>query len=410
MASFLYKALAANGSMTEGQLDAGGRQEALRQLEERGLRPVRVREQAGPAKPERAASNPGEGVERKRIPARELENFMRQLSSLLAAGVPLSRALQLLSRESSSRAGSAQWKMIHDMVIDGTPLADAMTRLPGTFPRVYVAMVRAGETGGFLDVVLSQIADFQAREKELRGKVTSALIYPAVLMLMAIGVLIFLLTFFIPKFQGIFSGFGAALPLLTRAIIAASNIATHYGFFVALIVGLIVYAVRQWLRSDEGRRAWDDLLLRLPVVGPLASRFAMTRFCRMLGTLVRSGVALITALRVARESLGNQTLVDAVSTSIERVQKGDALAKSLADCPQLFPGSVIEMIAVAEESGRLDQELVRLANVTEQDLDGQLRMAVSLAEPLLLFLMAAFIGTIFVGMVIPIFTIQDYIK
>ena len=162
--------------------------------------------------------------------------------------------------------------------------------------------------------------------------------------------------------------------------------------------------------SEQGRRVWEGAILRAPVVGPLMAQFAMARFCRMLGTLLGAGVPLINGLNVARRSIGNQILVDAVSTSIDRVKEGKALGPSLGECRTLFSGSTLEMISVAEESGRLDQELVRLANVTEGDLDRQLKTAVAMAEPLMLFLIAGFIGTIFIGMVIPIFSLQDHIK
>jgi len=271
-------------------------------------------------------------------------------------------------------------------------------------------MVQAGETGGFLDLVLSQIADFQSREKELRAKVLSALIYPAVLAALSLSVLVFLLVFFIPKFQGIFSDFGAALPGLTRFIVASSEVVGKYGVLLLLGLATVMVGGRQWLRTDNGRRESARMLLRVPLIGPLTARFAMTRFCRMLGTLTGAGVPLINALRVARESIGVQTLVDAVSASIERVQQGEKLGTSLADCPALFPASVVEMISVAEQTGRLGQELVRLATVTEADLDRQLRAAVALAEPAMLFVMAAVIGAIVVGMMLPIFTIQEYIK
>jgi type IV pilus assembly protein PilC len=275
---------------------------------------------------------------------------------------------------------------------------------------VYVAMVQAGETGGFLDLVLAQIADFQAREKELRSKVMTAMLYPAILLVLALGVVVFLLTFFIPRFQTVFEGFGATLPLLTQMIIGVSHWVRSYGLILvgALIAG--VFALRNWFASEQGRRTWEGLILQAPVVGPLVAQFAMARFARMLGTLLGAGVPLVQALNVGRKSIGNQVLVDAVSRSIERVQEGTQLGQSLADCRGLFPGSVLEMISVAEESGRLDQELIRIANVTEGDLDRQLKTAVAFAEPLLLFLIAGFIGTIFIGMVIPIFSLQQHIK
>jgi type II secretory pathway component PulF len=415
MPVFQYKALQANGAIAEGQLEAAGRQEAFTQMAGLGLRPVSLAEKAGAgagagfAMPAALASLSFRKRSRK-VSGRELENFTRLLSSLLAAGVPLSRALVILHKESSSPAASAEWKGIHDLVVDGMSLADAMGKSPETFPRVYTAMVQAGETGGFLDLVLAQIADFQAREKELRSKVMSAMLYPSILFFLAIGVLIFLLTFFIPRFQGIFKGFGATLPLATQIVIGVSNVVRGYGAFVAVGFLVVGFLLRTWFTSEKGRRTWEGLILRAPILGPLVAEFAMARFCRMLGTLLGAGVPLVQGLSVARKSIGNQILVDAVSQSIERVQQGGQLGASLAESRGLFPGSVVEMISVAEESGKLDQELVRIANVTEGDLDRELKTAVALMEPMMLFFIAAFIGTIFISMVLPIFTLQDYIK
>jgi type II secretory pathway component PulF len=234
--------------------------------------------------------------------------------------------------------------------------------------------------------------------------------YPAVLLCLAIGVLIFLLVFFIPRFQTLFEGFDAALPALTQVIVGVSNIVRNYGLYLAAGIGAAIFFGRQWFAKESSRRLWESWLLKAPVVGPLAAQIAMARFCRMLGTLLGAGVSLISALSVSRRSLGYQTLIDLVTDSTERVKKGEPLGASLAECRALFGGSTLEMIAVAEESGRLDGELVRLAGVTEITLDRQLKTAVALAEPLMLFAIAGFIGTIFVGMVIPIFTIQDYIK
>jgi type II secretory pathway component PulF len=289
--------------------------------------------------------------------------------------------------------------------VDGLSLTESMGRAPETFPRVYVAMVEAGEMGGFLDVVLAQIADFQSREKEMKSKVVSALTYPIIILFLAISVLIFLLVFFIPRFQLIFAGFGGELPLLTRFIVGVSDFLRSYGLLLGLGLAIGGFMLRTWFVSEQGRRYWEGLILRAPVLGPLVAQFAMSRFCRMLGTLLGAGVPLINGLNVARRSIGNQILVDAVSNSIERVKEGKPLGPSLGDCRILFSGSTLEMISVAEES-----ELVRLANVTEGDLDRQLKTAVSLAEPLMLFLVAGLVGAIVIGMVLPIFSLQDHIK
>lgn len=403
-----YRALREDGSIVEGRLEASGRQEAIRQLEQDGLRPISVTDDARPA----STSGSGwmSGGKSQRVPAHAVEEFMRQLSSLLAAGISLSRALTVLQREAAAGAAKLQWKSIHDDVIGGTPLAAAMSKFPQTFPAVHVAMVQAGETGGFLAAVLGQIADFHNRSRELRGRVTSALVYPAVLLALAILVVIFLLLFFIPRFQTVFEGFGVELPLITRIIVGCSQSLSHYGLFIGGAVVAAVYGLNHWVNTEEGRRTSQRLVLRLPIIGPLRARYAMARFCRMLGTLLEAGVPLISALHVACESLGNQTLIDALMDSIDKVKKGSGLAGGLRDCPQIFPGTVIEIIGVAEETGRLGEELLRIANTTEADLDRRLRTTVALVEPLMLFAMAAFIGTIFVGMVIPIFALQDYIK
>jgi type II secretory pathway component PulF len=339
-----------------------------------------------------------------------LENFTRLLSSLLAAGVPLSRALVILQKEAANPVAKAKWKEVHDLVVDGLSLADAMSKSPDTFPRVYVAMVEAGETGGFLDVVLAQIAEFQAREKEMKSKVMTAMLYPAILLFLALSVLTFLMVFFIPRFKLIFAGFHADLPVLTQVIVGTSDLMRAYGLVVAVALGITGFMVRNWFASTAGRRTWEGLILRMPTIGPLVAQYAMARFCRMLGTLLGAGVPLINCLNVARRSIGNQILVDAVSNSIEQVKEGKALGTSLGECRTLFSGSTLEMISVAEESGRLDQELVRIANVTEGDLDRQMKTAVAMAEPLMLFFIAGFIGTIFIGMVLPIFTLQQYVK
>ena len=406
MSVFAYTAVGRDGRQTTGTLSAENRSAAISMVVSQGLHPVKLDEQKATAAVTRAAMAAAPG----RVSQRAVEAFTRELANLLAGGVPLSRAMGLLKREASNPAARYLWGILHDDVIGGTALADAMAKHSKSFSSVYVAMVRAGEAGGFLDVVLSQIAEFRTREQDLKGKVKAALIYPAILAFMAVAVVTFLLTFFIPKFSEIFKQFGGELPALTQVIIGLSKVATHYSLivlFVLIVAGLLMH---RYMQTNDGRRRIEQVLLAIPILGTIIAQFALVRFCRMLGTLINAGVPLVASLKVAREAIGNQSLADTVSYAIDEVQRGESLSKSLGNSPVLFPASVIETIAVAEETSRLDKELVRVSASYEGDLDRQLRMLVSVAEPLLLFVMAGLIGTIVVGMLLPIFRLQDLVN
>jgi type II secretory pathway component PulF len=410
--------LSKDGRRTSGTLSADSRAAAISQMSQQGLHPVSINEAkdaAAAAKKAQAESARGGGGDGGaghvgKVSQKAVESFTRELANLLAGGVPLSRALSLLRRESSNPAAKQLWTQIHEDVVGGTSLADAMAKFPRTFSTVYVAMIRAGEAGGFLDVVLGQIADFRTREADLKGKVKGAMIYPVILGILMVGVLTFLLTFFIPRFSSIFKQFGANLPALTLFIMALSNVVKNYGLFVAGGIIALFILIKRAISTEAGKRRMERTILSIPVLGNVVAHFALVRFCRMLGTLVGAGVPLVTSLRTAREAIGNQTLADTVSHAIEEVQRGQALSKALAHSQKLFPPSVVEMVAVAEETARLDKELVRLAAAYEADLDRQLRMVVAILEPAMLFLMAGVIGTVVVGMLLPIFNLQDVVK
>ncbi len=406
MGVFAYTALDRAGKRLSGTVPADTRASAMDQVIGRGLSPVSIEEQRNGKSVDQTKEPKAPPT---RVPQHAVESFTRELANLLGSGLSLSRALHLLRREASNPAAKYVWGQVHDDVIGGKSLADSLAKWPKAFSTVYVAMVRAGEAGGFLHVVLQQIADFRTREADLRGKVKAALVYPCVLAVFAFGVLIFLLTFFIPKFSGIFAQFGSELPYLTQIVVAVSQALIHYGPFVALALVVGFFAARGALFSDAGRRMRERVMLKAPAVGKVTARFALVRFCRMLGTLVGAGVPLVSALRTARESLGNQTLADAVSHAIEEVQRGTPLSRSLAATPILFPPSVVEMVAIAEETGRLDKELLRLSLAYESELDRNLRMLVALAEPIMLFFTAVVIGLVVVSMLLPILTLSDVV-
>jgi type II secretory pathway component PulF len=408
-AIYAYTALNKDGRRTSGTLSADSRAAALAEVSRLGLHPVSIDQakDAATAKKIAAATGTGKAI---KVSQRVVENFTRELANLLAGGVSLARALALLRREAHNPAARQLWSEVHDDVVGGTSLGDALAKWPRTFSSVYVAMVRAGEAGGFLDVVLTQIADFRTRESDLMGKVKAAMIYPVVLAFLAVAVLIFLMEFFIPRFQPIFANFGASLPALTLFVIHISNIVgSKRALYVvgALVIAFI--ALKRALATDAGKRKLEVAILSVPLLGTVTASFALVRFTRMLGTLVGAGVPLVASLKVAREAIGNQTLADTVLHATEEVQRGEPLSKSLVGNSKLFPSSVIEMIAVAEETGKLDKELLRIATTYEADLDRQLRMLVAVGEPVMLFMMAGVIGTVVVSMLLPILNLQDVV-
>jgi len=403
MPVFNYQALNQEGEVISGRLLAGNQSVALEQLRQQGLRPVEIKETGT----EVDTISGGKVIPIKRV---QVEVFLRQLANLLTAGVPLSKALEIITQEISSPSLRQEWTAIRDEVVAGSSLAAAFSRWPGLFSRICVAMVHAGETGGFLNQALEQIADFQEREQDLKGRVKAALIYPCLLAFLATGVMIFLLVFFIPRFSSLFAEFGASLPVLTRMIIKLSRLVFRYGFLLIAVIALLVISLQRVLTTEKGRRIKEKILLQLPLWGTTVSQFALIRFCRVLGTLLAAGVPLIAALNVAREAVGYSLLSDSVEKTISQVKSGSSLARGLAQEEKFFPLTVLEMVAVAEESGRLDRELIRLADTYEKELDRKLRALVAIIEPLLLFLMAGIVGTIVIGMLLPVFTLQELIR
>ncbi len=398
MPSFAYQALTADGRPENGVIEADDRLGALRAVEARGLVPTGMKE-AGP-----------QGVIGSRVPAAQVLAFARSLGGLLAAGVPLSRALTVIERESTHPAARAAWGRIHTRVKDGGSLADAMAGEAGLFQPVFIAMVRAGESGGFLSVVLEQISEYMERSRELSSRVVSALIYPILLAVIASAVVCFLLVWFIPKFADLFASFNRDLPLITQIIQGASGLLLHYGWIVVMAAVAAALCARAALARPAGQLVWERLQLRLPGIGAAKSTLARVRFCRMLGTLLTSGVPLLSAMKVAGGAVGSQVLSQALRESAEKVRQGAPLTASLASVGSMLPASALESLSVAESSGRLPQELLRLADTSEKELDRSLRTLVSLAEPLLLLVMAAIVGSIVIGMLMPVFDLWSAIE
>lgn len=405
MPNYRYNAIDQSGKEISSSINMATRESVIDRLIADGLTPYLVE-----VEKDKSGEHRIHLAGRGRVKKADVEAFTLELANLLSAGVPLSRSLGILSREASTPAARAQWSAIKASVADGMSLADAFSQWPQSFPPVYVAMVRAGETGGFLDLVLTHIANFQSREKKLINKVKSATVYPIFLAVLGVLIMIFLMTFFIPRFSSIFKEFGGNLPWLTLLIVGISNFISKYWIIFLAFIAIIVVGYRRVMAKEEGRRVMEGIFLKIPMVGTILARFALVRFGRMLGTLVGASVPLVASLKVANEAIGNQTLSDAVEETVKKVQNGSSLAAGMAGCPQLFPSSVVEMVSVAEATGKLDSELVRLSTVYEEDLDHRLSMLVAQAELALLFVMAILVGTVILGMLLPIFSLQELIR
>jgi general secretion pathway protein F len=388
MASFQYIAVTGAGERVAGILAGGNEQAILAELETRRLTPVSVVEVA-----ERQA-----GVVRRRVSTRALAMNYVQMADLLRAGVPLMRSLRLLGSRKSNPTLAKVFGELADAVADGTELAEAMAARPDIFTRVHVAMVRAGEKGGFLEQVLGRLGAFQVAQADLRAKVVGSLIYPTVLVVAGTGILGLIFAVFIPKFEPIFEKI--ELGMLTKTVLGISHIVSGYWMFV--VGGLVAVGVVAWrgMHNARVRREVDRRKFRIPVVGPILRAFAVARFCRILGTMLSNSIPMISAMAISKEAAGSVVMEEAIQAAAESVKQGQALAPPLASSG-LFSDDVIEMISVGESANNLDNVLISVADTLEQRLERQLSGAVKLIEPLLLMLMATVVGLVAMALVLP---------
>ena len=384
--TFEYQALDASGSRRAGTLAGASEQAVLHELESRRLIPVTVVERA-------------ERARRGRIPTRWLATSYAQLADLLGAGVPLLRALKLLGGKSSKPRLAAAFAEIADRVAEGDELAAAMGDRPDAFPRVHVAMVRAGEKGGFLEDVLARLAAFVSGQNELRAKVVGSLIYPAVLVVFGVVILGIVFGIFVPMFKPLFERL-ERLPLPTTVLFTISDAIGAYAPVTLVVLALTGVAFWRAAKRDDVRRALTVARTRAPVLGPLTRALAAARFCRMLGTLLTNGVPVLASMEIARESAGNVLMEEAVEAAAEAVRAGDPLAGPLAESG-LFAEDVVEMIAVAESANSLDQTLVTIADTIERRVDRLLGASVKLIEPLLLLAIASVVAFVAIGLILP---------
>jgi type IV pilus assembly protein PilC len=408
MPRFHYNALNLRGDEQAGELDAPDREQAVAALKAQELFPLRLVPAVKPAAAVGSLRASAAGW-RWAVPlfapvkARELAVFTRQLAALLHAGMPLLRGLETLARQERNRALQMIVTTLADDIRSGSALSEALARHPRLFGRLYLNMVRAGEAGGALDAVLDRLARYQEKMLRLRGRVKAAMVYPLIVMTLAGAILAGLLVFVVPRFKQIFADLlkGAPLPPLTQAVLTVSE--TVKGHYPAVLAAGVAAGLgfRFFRRTPLGGRLVDGLLVRLPLFGELLLKSLVAQFSRTLGTLLASGVPILQALAIARDTCGNQRVAAAIERVHTRVKEGDPVAAPLAQTG-VFPGMVTIMIEVGEHTGQLPEMLGRVADIFEEEVDNAVAGLSSLIEPLLIVALAGVVGTIVIALFLPI--------
>jgi len=398
MPTYQYVAKNAAGEEVGGLIQADSEGAVIRALDEKRLYPIRVAEKVDAAK----ASFGG------RIRPRDVGVLYGQLSDLLRADVPAMRSLDILARSTVNKRLAGLMARVRDDVAGGKTLADAFALYPAVFPPLHVAMVRAGERAGFLEEVLANMAEFIERQDELQAKVIGALVYPSVVVSVALFVILGVLLFMVPQFKSMFESL-KNVPWPTAMLFAASDLVRAIWPLVVMVLVVTVIGCWGFLTSEQGRRVWDRWRLQLPLVGRAARLIAITRFCRILGTLLKNGVPMLQSLAISKDATGSMILADSIEKAAENVRAGETLADPLKACG-LFPPEILEMIAVAEESNQLEKTLLGIADTVERRTNRQVDLAVRLVEPLVLILIAGGIGFFGVALVYPIFSMAGAMK
>jgi type IV pilus assembly protein PilC len=424
MPKFTYTALDARGQQVSDIIDAGNEQEAIQVLRQQGYFPTSVVEGSkapkskGKAKAGKApAAAKGGGLnkeinlnipflERKTIKPKTLMIFTRQLATLIDSGLPLLRGLTVLGKQEPDQVLRKTISKLADTVQGGSTFSDALSQHPKIFNKLYVNMVKAGELGGVMELVLVRLADFQEKAQKLKNKVVSAMFYPVIVLVIAIAIMAFLLVYIVPKFEQIFADMlgGKPLPALTEFVIGTSNFVKDNVFLI--VGGVVVFAIVYNVLSKvpKGRAFIDTATLRIPLFGDLIKKSAISRFSRTLGTLVTSGVPILQALNITRDTAGNVVLSDSIQNIHDSVKEGESIVAPL-EKSGIFPPMVVSMIDVGEETGQLPEMLLKIADVYDDEVDNTVAGLTSLLEPIMIVFLAVVVGTIVIALFLPLISI-----
>jgi type IV pilus assembly protein PilC len=397
MATFTYTARAFNGDLRTATIDASSRDDVIAQLRKQRLSVVKIDQDA--------AKKVGRGA----IKTRDVVIFTRQFSTMINSGLPLVQALTILAEQTDNKALAEVTKKVVFDVESGNTVADALSKHPRAFTNLYVNMVAAGEAGGILDTILLRLATFLEKNDALVRKVKGAMIYPAVIMSVAAIAVVVLLIFVIPVFAGMFASAGQALPLPTRIVIGASGFLRSYWWVIGAIVITGGYMGKKYYATPSGKLVIDRLMLRMPVLGDVLRKSAVSRFTRTLGTLISSGVSILEGLEITAKTAGNRVIQDAIMQSRSSIAGGDTIAQPLQKS-KVFPPMVISMIAVGEQTGGLDEMLSKIADFYDEEVDAAVSNLLSLLEPIMIVFLGVVVGGMVVAMYLPIFDMVNAVQ
>jgi len=422
MPHYAYTALDARGQEVSDSLEAGSEQEAIAALRQAGYYPTSVMEAGKAAKAARgkAAKAPkakGTGLkkeinisipflERKTIKPKALMIFTRQLATLIDSGLPLLRGLNVLGKQEPDPVLRKTIGKLADSVQGGSTFSDGLAQHPKIFNKLYINMVKAGELGGVMELVLVRLADFQEKAQKLKNKVVSAMFYPIIVLVIAIAIMAFLLVYIVPKFEQIFADMlgGKPLPALTQFVIGTSQFFQNQWYLIVGAVVVFIFAYNLAGRTEKGRTVIDAIKLRIPLFGDLIKKGAISRFSRTLGTLVTSGVPILQALNITRDTAGNVVLSDAIQKVHDSVKEGESIVTPL-EKSGIFPPMVVSMIDVGEETGQLPEMLLKVADVYDDEVDNTVAGLTSLLEPIMIVFLAVVVGTIVIALFLPLISI-----
>ena len=403
--TFTYKVRDKTGKLVEGQLEAENAQLVVSKLRSMGYVPIEI-EQQGKQSLSRELKIPFLSG---RIKLKDVAVFSRQFATMINSGLSMLRSLYILADQTESKPLAEIVGQVRVDVERGASLSAALAKHPKAFNRLFVAMVRAGEAGGVLDSVLQRLATTIEKQVELRRKVKSAMTYPAVVSGLVLLLVTAMLLFVIPMFQSIYSQLGGTLPVPTQILMKISNVVRKLWYIVFLGEAAFVWGFRKWINSEEGRKRWDTIKLRMPIFGGLARKTALARFGRTLSALVRAGVPILEALDIVCETAGNWVVAEAVRDTAAHGKRGEPLSRRLEEHP-VFPPMVVQMMAVGEETGALDEMLDKIADFYDQEVEATVNAMTSLIEPLLIVVMGVCIGGMIIALYLPMFDVINLIK